>query len=163
MSALRNEAEAELDALFPPDRLRAGRHEIMRRLQHVGRAARVLTFPGQLVSGPIAAASRRATNRWVAAAAVAGVVIGVAVGMFFDESAGYRWNAGPLAPARQANGGTRPTHLTPATSLAGPRASFSPDDDFMSDLEASLDRPRTRELLPFDALTPHVREVRDVR
>ena len=36
-----------------------------------------------------------------------------------------------------------------------------PDDDiaFMSELEASLDR-RTRELQPFDALTPHVQEIR---
>jgi hypothetical protein len=35
------------------------------------------------------------------------------------------------------------------------------DDMFMSDLEAVLDRPQTRELVAFDALTPHVREIRD--
>jgi hypothetical protein len=32
----------------------------------------------------------------------------------------------------------------------------------MSDLESVLDRPHTSELNAFDALTPHVREVRDL-
>ena len=34
---------------------------------------------------------------------------------------------------------------------------------FLSDLEIALERPHTRELLAFDALTPHVREIRDTR
>jgi hypothetical protein len=33
------------------------------------------------------------------------------------------------------------------------------DDVFMSALELALDRPHTSELVAFDALTPHVREV----
>ena len=35
------------------------------------------------------------------------------------------------------------------------------DDKFMSDLESVLDRPHTSELVAFDALTPHVRDIRD--
>ena len=34
------------------------------------------------------------------------------------------------------------------------------DDAFLSDLEMALERPYTRSLQPFDALTPHVRESR---
>jgi hypothetical protein len=37
------------------------------------------------------------------------------------------------------------------------------DDAFLSELELALERPHTRELVAFDALTPHVREVRDKR
>ena len=33
------------------------------------------------------------------------------------------------------------------------------DDVFMSALDLALDRPHTSELVAFDALTPHVREV----
>jgi hypothetical protein len=33
----------------------------------------------------------------------------------------------------------------------------------MSDLESALDRPHTSELAVFDALTPHIREIVDVR
>jgi hypothetical protein len=35
------------------------------------------------------------------------------------------------------------------------------DDAFLSELELALERPHTRELRAFDALTPHVREIRD--
>jgi hypothetical protein len=37
------------------------------------------------------------------------------------------------------------------------------DDAFLSNLEIALERPHTRELLAFDELTPHVREIRDQR
>ncbi len=33
------------------------------------------------------------------------------------------------------------------------------DDVFLQELEFALARPHTRELQPFDALTPHVREI----
>ena len=33
------------------------------------------------------------------------------------------------------------------------------DDVFLPELEFALARPHTRELQPFDALTPHVREI----
>ena len=33
------------------------------------------------------------------------------------------------------------------------------DDVFLRELEFALERPHTQELQPFDALTPHVREI----
>jgi len=40
-------------------------------------------------------------------------------------------------------------------------ASVAADDAFLSELDAALQRPRTQALVAYDALTPHVREVRD--
>jgi hypothetical protein len=33
------------------------------------------------------------------------------------------------------------------------------DDEFLGELEVALARPHTRELLAYDALTPHVRDI----
>ena len=49
MDALRQEGEAEADAVFTPERLRQQQQQIARRLEHVGRAARVISFPGRIV------------------------------------------------------------------------------------------------------------------
>ena len=59
--------------------------------------------------------------------------------------------------------GAGPVRLAPvATDGAKPTPDATADDDaFLSDLEMALERPRTRELQPFDALTPHVREIAD--
>ncbi len=146
LEGLRAEADAETDALFPPERLQAQQHQIARRLQHVGRPARVITFPGRSqTDGGVSPRSHRAT-RWIAAAAAAGLFIGVGLGVFYD-------------------GGLRGSHATHqvATSFAG-RPTLVPsseaaDDAFLSELEVATARPHTRELAAFDALTPHVREV----
>jgi hypothetical protein len=49
--------------------------------------------------------------------------------------------------------------VTPAAA----RGVNADDAEFLSDLELALERPHTRELQAFDALTPHVREIRDQR
>jgi predicted anti-sigma-YlaC factor YlaD len=146
MEGLRTEADAETDAVFPPERLQAQQQQIARRLEHVGRAARVISFPGR--SHAVGSATHRAqrATRWVAAAAAAGLFIGVGLGVFYDG--GLR--------------GSRATHQV-ATSFASRPAlvptSEAADDAFLSELEIAADRPHTRELAAFDALTPHVREV----
>ena len=33
------------------------------------------------------------------------------------------------------------------------------DDEFLMELELALARPHTRELQPFDAMTPHVQDI----
>ena len=49
----------------------------------------------------------------------------------------------------------------PAIVRAAPSTpvTVADDDAFLLDLELALQRPNTRELEPFDALTPHVREI----
>jgi len=154
LSDMRSDADAELDAAFPPERLRAQQHEIARRLEHVGRAARVISFPGRVAMRQAHASTARLTKRWVAAAAAAGLFIGVAAGTVLNF--GGRWVGTPTAHQRLTSSG--PAMLAPAV-VGGTAA----DESFMSDLESALDRPHTSELGVYDALTPHVREIVDIR
>jgi hypothetical protein len=145
MDGVRAEGEAEADAAFPPERLRAQQQQIARRMEAVGRPARVLSFPGRVVQSTIRASTLR-SPRWTAAAAAAGLFLGIALG------ATYEWDShpGPSAPAMSAR-------------AAAPKPDIAADEDFMSELELALDRPHTRELAAFDAFTPHFREIRDTR
>jgi hypothetical protein len=162
MDGLKHEASAETDAIFTPDRLRAQRQHIDRRLDHLGHPAHVITFPGRAVGHPVASVVRPA-RRWIAAAAAAGLFIGVGTGLFFD------WE-GVRRPGRRATQLARQTLLTapfgsaqgqPTSPLEAARP--EPDDadvvDFLSEIEQAGARPRIRELLAVDALTPHVREI----
>jgi anti-sigma factor RsiW len=165
MAALRTEADAELDAAFPPERLRAQQQEIVRRLESVGRPARVISFPGRMVARHADTSTARLTTRWIAAAAAAGLFVGVAANTAFYNfggrlgfAQGARFTVGQTA--RQRINSSVPALLAPA-AVAG--TASNNDDAFMSDLESALDRPHTRELGVFDALTPHVREIVDVR
>jgi hypothetical protein len=164
LAGLRADADVELDAAFPPERLRAQQHEIARRLESVGRAARVISFPGRMVARQSTTSAARLATRWVAAAAAAGLFVGVAAGTVFNFGGrlnlvpGPRLNIGQTARQRLAS--SVPALLTPAVGVS---TGSDRDDAFMSDLESALDRPHTSELVVFDALTPHVREIVDVR
>jgi hypothetical protein len=155
MATLRSDADAELEASFPPDRMRAQQQEIARRLESIGRAARVISFPGRLAVRQPHTSTVRMATRWIAGAAAAGLFVGVAAGTAFNF--GGRLNFAPSPRTRTASVGPGRTPAPPID-----RASAS-DDVFMSDLESALDRPHTSELVVFDALTPHVREIADVR
>jgi len=154
MDTLREDGEAEADAIFTPEHLRAQQQQIARRIEHVGRHARVISFPGQFSRGRIASPTTRTAMRWAAGAAAAGLFIGIALGASFEW--GARTRGGRLAPAASAQASARPARMSPA--LARSPAATS-DDAFLLDLEVALERPRTRELVAYDAFTPHVREI----
>jgi len=164
LNTLSEDAEAEVSALFPPERLRAQQQEISRRLELVGRAARVISFPGRSAAAVAQKPRTPATRltRWLAVAAAAGLFVGVAAGTAFNF--GPRFDVAHDGPrtgantaARQAINAGRPARL----SSAAVAPAVDIDDMFMSDLESVLDRPHTRELIAFDQLTPHLRDVRD--
>jgi anti-sigma factor RsiW len=157
MEGLQHDAEAEADAVFTPDRLRAQQQQIERRLALVRRPARVISFPGQFVRRTISASTSHTAPRWIAAAAAAGLFIGVAVG------AGYGLRVRPQISPRFAADAARTGRLTPVATRGDSPAEVASDDAFLSDLEIALERPHTRELQAFDAFTPHVREVRAER
>ena len=158
MDGLRDEADAETDALFTPEHLAAQQRHIARAIEHVGRAARVITFPVQAEGRPVDVSYRRMTPRWVAAAVAAGVVMGLGLG------ASFRWERRAGTPQLTAAARPAPpTRLAPVAT-GGIGAVVTADDDaFLTDLEIALESPRTRELQPFDAITPHVREITSVR
>jgi anti-sigma factor RsiW len=85
MDLVRQEGEAEADAVFTPERLRRQQLQIARRIEQVGRAARVISFPGRFVRRTMTASATPSAPRWVAAAAAAGLFIGAALG------ASYGW------------------------------------------------------------------------
>lgn len=149
MDLVRQEGETEADAVFTPERLRRQQMQIARRIEHVGRAARVISFPGRFVRRTITASATPSATRWVAAAAAAGLFIGVALG------ASYGWGA----RGGYALSGDR--RMMPVATRGTTPGEVAADDAFLSELELALERPHTRELRAFDALTPHVREIRD--
>ncbi|MEP7305560.1 MAG: hypothetical protein ABJA98_08595 [Acidobacteriota bacterium] len=170
MERLGTEAAAEADAVFTPERLRVQRLHISRRLEHLGHPARVITFPGRVDGQHFGRSAGRPARRWIAAAAAAGLFIGVGAGLFLDREAG-RGSARrqSLAIARQT------TLSSPEGRLDGDRIElnrielnriemvrpdpFASDLAFLSEIELAGERPRILELTAVDALTPHVREV----
>lgn len=157
MDGLRREGEAEADAVFTPERLRLQQQQIARRIALVGRPARVISFPGRVVRRTISASTAHMAPRWVAAAAAAGLFIGIAAG------ASYQWRSRTSGAQRFNAAASRPASLTPAATHGGGASDVAADDAFLLDLELALERPHTRELQAFDALTPRVREIRDQR
>ena len=156
MDTLRREGDADADAIFTPERLMLQQQQIARRIALVGRPARVLSFPGRIVQRTISASASHGAHRWIAAAAAAGLFVGVAVG------ASYEWRL--AARGRQIFAAdTGHSRTAPVAGRSNTIADGAADDAFLSDLELALERPHTRELLAFDALTPHVREIRDQR
>lgn len=153
MDRLRTEGDAETDAIFTPDRLRAQQQQIARRMDALDRPARVISFPGRVVQRTIRASTSR-SPRWTAAAAAAGLFLGIALGASYE----WEWRARTTAPALTARSG----RLAPVAAR-GPAADVAADAAFLSELELALEHPRTRELAAFDAFTPHVREVSDSR
>ncbi len=157
MNGLCREGEAEADAVFTPERLRLQQQQIARRVALVGRPARVISFPGRVVRHTISASTAHTAPRWVAAAAAAGLFIGLAAG------ASYEWRSRTSSAQRFSAAVARPARLTPVATLGSGTADVAADDAFLSDLEFALERPHTRELQAFDALTPRVREIREQR
>jgi hypothetical protein len=158
LDGVRRNADADTDRVFTPERLREQHRQIARRLVQLGHAARIINFPGRFVRRNIRNPASRASSRWIAAAAAAGLFVGLGVGVLYDSERRANQFAQLLtASARSARpaGQLTPRFSSPTTSAA--------EDAFLSDLAVAVERPHTRELRAFDALTPHVREIANVR
>ena len=81
LDGVRVDARAEADEAFPPDRLAAQQAQILRRLETAGRPARVIAFPR--FTGPIST-QHSGRQRWIAAAAAAGLIVGIGLGRLVD-------------------------------------------------------------------------------
>ena len=161
---IRAEADQEIDERFPQEALLAQQSQIARRIEHLGHAARVISFPLHGPGGPDGRSALHVTPRWVAAAAAAGLFIGVGVGNVGIGRLAHTFSHPRTAfSTSPATPGTRPLAPTPAgPSTAAPASDVKdadPSDEFLAELEFALERPRTRELRALDELTPHVREV----
>jgi hypothetical protein len=138
LDADRREAGAEVDAAFTPARLATQRSRIMRRLDGVARAARVLEFPDTRASAAGSTGRPPLARRWVAAAAVIGLVAGLGTSFLMD---------GRSAPSQVAE-----------TRLVTPPVAFA-DDDLLGDIDQALLELPAPELRAIDALTPVSHEI----
>jgi hypothetical protein len=152
MDGLRAEADTETDAIFTPERLRIQQQQILHRIEHLGHAARVLSFPARLMGRRMVHTASRVAPRWAIAAAAVGLFVGVGVGTLIDPARG-------AAPAKTADFPmVVPMVVSPVLTVSEPLPAGD-DDTFLSDLEMALSGPRNRELMPLDALTPRVQAV----
>ena len=147
LDGLAANVNADFDTVFTAERLLAQRQKISRRLSRLlglDPRARVLRFPSSGTPLPHAGASAR---RWMAAAAVACLVLGIVAGRLI-----------PFPPDQPtaASGPTNPAVV--ATDLGEP-TSYGAEDDFLVEIEAALGSPRIYELRAIDAMTPRIREV----
>ena len=152
MEALSVAATDEADARFTPERLRLQQQQIARRLEHIGHPARVISFPGRVPAHRIGAVAPRLARRWVAASLAAGLFIGVGTGIVLD------WQASRAFSSRRAVA-TQTVITSPSVDALTRQDPSEGDEAFLSEIEVAGQRPRIRELLAVDALTPHAREI----
>jgi len=79
LAELREDAAAEADAIFTPDRLETQRQQILARLEHTAHPARVIPFPSHGAQNTSIFTGTQ-VRRWIAAAAAAGLILGVTLG-----------------------------------------------------------------------------------
>jgi hypothetical protein len=156
LDRLHDDAVAEADEVFPPERLAVQQAQVMRRLEALERPARVIAFPR--FARPVTSTQGQ-VQRWVAAAAAAGLVIGLAAGQFFD----IRHALSPIS--------TQPT--TQTARLATPplsRASVVPvstssvsDETLFFGGDPTQTTERLSMLQSIDDITPRARDLEQSR
>lgn len=148
-------ARAEADEAFPADRLAMQQHHIMRRLEALDRPARVILFPKHThaMSG-----ERTGARRWIAAAAAAGLVVGIAAGQLLDLRDALGGPTRPFAEQRTMDAAPAVATIQPAV-LNGAQS----DEAFLTELEEAALSPRVPELATLDAVTPRVRDISNER
>lgn len=147
---MRAEAVTEADDHFSAERLATQQSQIFRRLEAAERPARVIAFPR--FAQPLTSRSSGA-SRWIAAAAAAGLFVGVGLGQLMDLRHSLIGSDAPITQARVAD--------SPIPIRSNPRVqtvSVTRDEMFLSELEASLARAPVPELRAIDAFTPRAGE-----
>lgn len=137
------------DARLSPTRLGRQTAAIVRRLQGESAPARVLRFPSP---SRVFDARHAAARRWVAAAAVAGLFVGLVAGRVLDPSALVRSLAfdqsastPAFAPAGLADIGLSPAGLA--------------DEALLVEVDAAMHAPRIEPLATLDAMTPRAQDL----
>jgi len=157
LQQLRQDASSEADEVFTPGRLAAQRVAIRHRLEEGAGSPRVVAFPGAQPARPRLV--HRPAARWMAAAAAAGLLIGVTAGRVVHIGGG----SGP-APAsrivRTVEPASLPSERVAPTISALPAAEpGAVEMNVLLGFDSAVSRPRVAELSALDELTPHPREV----
>jgi hypothetical protein len=135
-------AEADVDAVFPAERLAAQQAQIMRRLEQLDQPARVIAFPRHLRLDGQPEHSHRVSPGWVAVAAAAGLVLGVIGGQV-----SARFSSSPAAAQRTI---TAQLYTSgPPTVVDAARVAQMNQVD-----QEEADRPNLGNLSVLDQMTP---------
>jgi hypothetical protein len=146
LESIRVDAITQADESFSAERLAAQQAQIFRRLEAAGRPARVIAFPR--FAQPLTSRTSH-VSRWIAAAAAAGLIVGVGVGQMMDLRHSLTAPNVSAVRARVAN--------APASAGRDPRVQTVGairDEAFLSELDVSLSRTAVPELRALDGLTP---------
>lgn len=154
LERLRRDAASEADEVFTPSRLDEQCAKIMDRLEDRARGSRVVPFPvaSPSLGRPVI---HRPVMRWVAAAAAAGLLVGLMAGRLLEFGGDTRTT--PTSPAA-APAQARP--VTPRLVGASPAetASVESDEAMIAEIERAARSQRIPALAVLDDMTPHLRQ-----
>jgi hypothetical protein len=139
-------ATIEADAAFPPERLAAQHARILQRIEQDGRPARVIAFPATQPAEQRPLRNRPAA-RWIAAAAAAGLAVGLLAGHLAHDLPSFG------RPARPTMVGTTAARPAAQPALRAVAASMN-DEEFLGEIENALDRSAFSTLQVLNDLTP---------
>jgi anti-sigma factor RsiW len=153
LERLRQDAAGEADEVFTPARLDAQRARILDRLDPSVAAARVIAFPAA-TSRPDRPVARRPLARWVAAAAAAGVLIGITGGQLVQK--------GVREPAMAPPSARTVIAALPASDVVSDSPTSTQaldrDEGVLSEIDQAVFSHRITALSAIDEMTPHVRQ-----
>lgn len=142
-------ANAETDAIFTEERLASQRSKILQRIAHAGQPGRVIAFPSVATSATRLFRTRR-SSRWIAAAAAAGLIIGLLVGRLSIPGQSRSPQPSLTASAR----------IEPARGVFLPAAIRLSDDEFLGQVESAVNGPAAV-LRSLHELTPTAEQFED--
>jgi hypothetical protein len=150
LERLRRDAASEADEVFTSARLDVQCAKILDRLDDRTRGSHVVPFPAS--AAPLSrTVIRRPLIRWVAAAAAAGLLVGVMAGRLleFDKS-----RAIPVART------ARTAEADPRLLSHGPEVldTAESDEAMITEIEAAARSQRIPALAALDEMTPHLRQ-----
>ena len=133
---------ADADAVFSGERLNAQRGQILQRLEQLDRPAKVISFPARKKRSAETGEGHRVSPGWLAAAAAAGLTIGV-VSVELSHTFGLR-----STPTTEL---TRNIAPQPPELVTGPDAAALFDDPY--------ERTQLSSISAMDDLTPRMIDV----
>ena len=150
LERLRQDAAGEADEVFTSARLDAQRAKILDRLDPSADASRVIAFPSATARAE-RPAIRRPLAGWVAAAAAAGILIGVTGGQLFQSGVRRTVTAPPARTVIAA---------LPASAVVtdSPTLTADSEEAVMNEIEQAVFGHRITALSALDEMTPHVRQ-----
>ena len=165
LELLADHASAEADVALTPEMLAHQRTQVMRRLEGHGRRADIFVFPTRRNAALASRTSLKRPARWVAAAAAAGLTVGLGLGFSVERFRVSRFQvlSGPITsrgerrapapPGPQADPRFQQTQAEPIPNQAVNQVVAS-DDELLEEIDTALVSRRIEELRALDALTP---------